>query len=158
MHSDRYARVHCRGTLSSVLAHSAASQNMMVIGPFILLSGARASRNIWRQAGWAGTICAERDHRRVWAAIYAGVDARELLIHHAHELRVARRLGAVWCRGNDASTHVIGVAGVLAICDRRGNERVLVRDTRGLGEVDHLVGNVLLVADAARGKKRVDAG
>ncbi len=104
-----------------------------------------------------GNTFAERDYRLVGAAIQARLDARKLFIYNAHELRVARRLGAVRCRGDDASTHIVGVAGVLAICDRRGDERGLVRNTLGLGEVDHLVGNVLLVADAARGQKRVDA-
>ena len=46
---------------------------------------------------------------------------------------------------------------MLAICDRRGDERVPVCDTYRLGEVDHLVGDVLLVADTARGQKRVEA-
>ncbi len=46
---------------------------------------------------------------------------------------------------------------MLAVCDRRGDERVRVRDARGLGEVYHLVGVVLLVARKARGKQRVDS-
>ena len=65
-------------------------------------------------------------------------------------------LGAVWCRGYDA-VDVVSVAGVLAICDRCCDERLSVRDTWRLGEVDHFVGNVLLVTDATCGKKRVDA-
>lgn len=43
--------------------------------------------------------------------------------------------------------------GVLALCDRSGDERVRVGDTSGLGKVDHSVGDV---ADTAREKKRVD--
>jgi hypothetical protein len=46
---------------------------------------------------------------------------------------------------------------VLAVRDRGGDERVLVRHAGRLGKVDHLVRVVLLVADAARRKERVDA-
>jgi hypothetical protein len=104
-----------------------------------------------------GNTFTERDYWLVWAAIKARIDARKLLIHDAHELRVARRLSAVWCRGYDAAADVVSVARVLAICDSCCDERLPIYDTRGLGEIDHLVRNVLLVTDAARGKKRVDA-
>ncbi len=47
---------------------------------------------------------------------------------------------------------------MLAIGDRRGDERGLVLDTGRLCKVDHFVRVVLLVADATCRKECVDAG
>lgn len=69
-----------------------------------------------------------------WAREQAGVDIGKLFI-------------------ND-----LGVAWVLAIGDRCGDERVLVLDTGRLCKVDHFVRVVLSVADASCRKECVDAG
>lgn len=68
-----------------------------------------------------------------------------------------RLLGAVRNRGNDASADVFGIAWVLAIGDRCGDERVLVLDTGRLCKVDHFVRVVLLVAYTTCRKECVDA-
>lgn len=78
-------------------------------------------------------------------------------IDDADKLRVARLLGAVRSRGYDAFADVIGIAWVLAVRDRCGDERDLVRDAGRLCKVDHVVRIVLLVADTACRKERVDA-
>jgi len=99
---------------------------------------------------------AKRDDREVGPAEEARVDAWKLVIDYAHELLVARRIGAVRGRRNDAIADVVGVSRVLAVRDRRGDEVRLVRDAGRVCEVDHVVRVVLLVADAACRQERVD--
>jgi len=120
-------------------------------------SCARARRNVWCLALRASAIFAKRDDRFVGTAEEARVETRKLLIDHAYELLVARRLGAVGSRGNDASADIVSVAWVLAVGDRCSDELSLVRDAGRLGKVDHLVGVVLLVANATRREEGVDA-
>jgi hypothetical protein len=98
------------------------------------------------------------EYREAGPAEEARVDTWELFINDFYEFLVARLLGAVRNRGNDASADVFCVAWVLAIGDRCGDERVLLRDTERLCKVDYFVSVVLLVADAAYRKKCVDAG
>jgi hypothetical protein len=87
----------------------------------------------------------------------ARIDARKLFIDYAHELLVARRLGAIRGRRNDAIADVVGISRVLAVRDSRGDEVRLVRDAGRLCKVDHVVRVVLLVTDTARRQERVDA-
>ncbi len=101
--------------------------------------------------------CAERDNRCVGPAEEAGVDIGKLCIEDANKLLVARIFGAVRGRRNDTAADVVGVARVLAVRDRRGDKVCLVRDAVRLGKVDHVIRVVLLVADVARRKERVDA-
>jgi len=101
-------------------------------------------------------ISAERNNRFVGAAEEAGVDARKLAIDDAYELLVAWRRGAVRSRGNDTSTDVVSVAGVLAVRDRCSDEISRIRDAGRLGKVDHAVGIVLLIANTAGREERVD--
>ena len=87
-----------------------------------------------------------------------GVDTGKLLINDSHELLLARIPVAVRNRGNEASADVFGVAWVLAIGDRCGDERVLVLDTGRFCKVDHFVRVVLLLADITCRKECVDPG
>ena len=93
-----------------------------------------------------------------WTRPRGRVDTGKLLINDSYELLIARLLGAVRSRGNNAPANVLGVAWVLAIGDRCGDERVLVLDTGRLCKVDYFVRVVLLVAYATCRKECIDAG
>lgn len=100
----------------------------------------------------------ECDDRCVGTAEEARVDTGKLPVDDAHELLVARLLGAIRSRGHHASSDVVGVAWMLAVRDRCGDERGLIRDAGRLCKVDHVVCVVLLVANATCREERVDAG
>jgi len=108
--------------------------------------------------GRARAVITKCNYRCVGAAEQAGVNTGKLLIDDAHKLLVARRLGAVRRRRCDASADIVSVARVLAVCDCCGDEIGLVCHSGGVGKVDHVVGVVLLIAGATRGKEGVDAG
>lgn len=108
---------------------------------------------------WKLTI-AESKQTKVDAAKDTRVDTVQLCIDHSLQLRVARRSQAVRRRGYNP-VDVDRVARVLAVCDRVGNERVSVGDTRGLRKVNHCVRVVLLCAGIRVGEEgiyAVDAG
>ena len=80
-----------------------------------------------------------------WATKDTRIGIWKLRVEDALQLYISGRLLAVRCGGNDA-VHVLGVAWVLAVSNGVGNQRVRVRDVRRLGEINHGVRVVLLVA------------
>ena len=99
--------------------------------------------------------CAERYGSSFGGAEQARIDAGELAIDDAIQLRVTRCCFAEWRRGHDAAV-VQCVARVLAVRDGVVDQRLLVVDPGQLGKVDHRVNAVLLLTRVRAREERVD--